>query len=197
MHFKLSQIVAKALRSPLTNSLAERLSYNSSVLPVQINGFAGASMPGMHAHRWMQSYPASALEHARCAFGCRSPFQHAAGSSERPDHHRLYSIPKQHAASNLCADRPVHDVQHRSQMQLGTYPRVPTAHPHKHHHSWHARHRHFSTSAAAGAAAPSGDDQPADGAQQNPGQEGILRPVGKFVMDQFLPLGLLASMALG
>lgn len=175
MLFKFSQIAAKAAIKSLTDSLAQ-VSQSSGILPAQAHRLAGASMPSMPAQGWAYtSYPASALNSACSALNCRGPMHHSSGQlpHERSQHSRFQSSLAQPDSStrSLTSCLP--------------------------HSSWHghARLRQVSTSAAAGAAAPLGNDQPADNSQH--GTAGSLHSIGKFAVDQFLPLGLLASMALG
>lgn len=174
MLFKFSQILAKAAKKPVTPSLAQVLQ-SSGILPAQALRLAGANLPSMSALGWIHgAYPVPAPHSACSALSCRSPMHHSSGHLPQPKFQ--------------------HSLFQSSPAQLVSVTRSTAC---MLHCSWHghARHRQVSTSAAASAAAPSGNGQPADDSQQD--TAGFLHPIRKFVVDQFLPLGLLASMALG
>ena len=109
----------------------------------------------------------------------------------------------QHALHRCKTDHSIHSPQNRQQARhmaaRSSKPLLAIQLLTWHQRRGHAQsisRRHISASAAAEAAAPSQDDDPAEHVQPIDAGKAA-RSVMKFIRDQFLPLGLLASMALG
>ncbi len=180
MHHILSQLVSEALRPILTRRGSAHVSFARPASGVLSR--SSSSMLNIHL-------PAQGCRHISAAV---SPaHQQRLPGPQCSQNFGIHSIPSTmtgHAAHRLTAG----SSQNENAWPTGSWSaNICHANP-------QPRHRCISTNAAAYAAAPAGGDQPLDSSQQQSSREsGGVRAVAKFVSDQFLPLGLLASMALG
>ena len=182
MQLKLTQLVCEAIKTGLAGAHIPRATAEALARPACGMLSASSSMSAGPLH-------APASRHVSAAISAAHQKQHAATICSSYNANQAKSTPgTKQAALSLTA----RSSQISNALPFGS----------RLDHAWHAipqrRQRCICTSAAAYAAAPVGGGQPADSSQRGTDQNsGSMQAIAKFVSDQFLPLGLLASMALG